>query len=309
MMQGLCHLNLRLALLYMHYYYYYDPGDTITRVSRSSMVALHTLLSCVLHVASCSVRCSSLQSSLIMSIHLFFCLPLFLVPCTYPLYAILRYRLFFIRFSCPKYRSCLFRILSIIPILIFSLLNISSFLILSLLVTPFIFRRHAISNTLRLCFCFSFIVHVSALYSIGAKHQYLIHACFCRLAQFLGVPHLPQRLTSSPRQPHSPFHILIRPLLCADISSQIHKVLRLLQFLPFHLQAKFLVSFSQKLAFCLLYAYLHAHFCSLVRLLSTSSVIPFPVRREERCHPQISNLLSFHLRCQPLRLIYPVPLP
>src|SRR6218665_3567142 len=147
------------------YYYYYGPGDAIARISRSSMVALHTLLSCVLHVASCSVRCSSLQSSLIMSIHLFFCLPLFLVPCTYPLHAILRYRSFFIRFRCPKYRSRLFRILSIIPILIFSLLKISSFLILSLLVTPSIFRRHAISNTLSLCFCFSFIVHVSALYS------------------------------------------------------------------------------------------------------------------------------------------------
>src|SRR6218665_3782141 len=127
------------------------------------MVALHTLLSCVLHVAFCIVRCSSLHSSLIMSIHLFFCLPLCLVPCTYPLYAILGYRSFFIRFRCPKYRSRLFRILSIIPILIFSLLNISSFFILSLLVTPSIFRRHAISNTLS--FCFSFIVHVSALYS------------------------------------------------------------------------------------------------------------------------------------------------
>src|SRR6218665_2304538 len=50
---------------------------------------------------------------------------------------------------------------SIIPIMIFNLLNISSFLILSLLVTPSIFRRHAISNTLSLCFCFSLRVHVS----------------------------------------------------------------------------------------------------------------------------------------------------
>src|SRR6218665_3903267 len=74
-------------------------------------------------------------------------------------------RSFFIRFRCPKYRSRLFHILSIIPILIFSLSNISSFLILSLLVTPSNFRRHAISNTLSFCFCFSFIVHVSALYS------------------------------------------------------------------------------------------------------------------------------------------------
>src|SRR6218665_320033 len=98
-----------------------------------------------------------------MSIHLFFCLPLFLVPCTYPLYAILGYRSFFNRFRCPKYRSRLFHILSIIPILIFSLLDISSFLILSLLVISSIFRRHATVNTLSLCF--SFIVHVSALYS------------------------------------------------------------------------------------------------------------------------------------------------
>src|SRR6218665_2769998 len=125
----------------------------------------HSPVLFVLHVASCSVRRSSLQSSLIMSIHLFFCLPLFLVSCTYPLYAILGYCSFFIRFRCPKYRSRLFRVLSIIPIMIFSLLNISSFLILSLLMTPSIFRRHAISNTLSLCFCFSFIVHVSALYS------------------------------------------------------------------------------------------------------------------------------------------------
>src|SRR6218665_1868222 len=143
--------------------------------------------------------------------------------------------------------------------MIFSLLNISSFLILSLLVNPSIFHRHAISNTLSLCFCFSFIVHVSVLYSRvhmlnTSRPVYLIHACFCDLAQFLGVPHLPRRLPSSPRQPNSPFHILVRPLLCA-ISSQIHKVLHLLQFLSFHLQAKLLVSFSQKLAFCLLYAY------------------------------------------------------
>jgi len=36
-----------------------------------------------------------------------------------------------------------------------SLLNISSFLFLSLLVAPSIFRRHAISNTRSLCFCLS----------------------------------------------------------------------------------------------------------------------------------------------------------
>src|SRR6218665_1706047 len=36
----------------------------------------------VLHVASSSARRSSLQSYFIMSIHRFFCLALFLVPCT-----------------------------------------------------------------------------------------------------------------------------------------------------------------------------------------------------------------------------------
>jgi len=92
------------------------------------------------------------------------------------------------------------------------------------------------------------------------QHLHLIHACLCGLAQFLGVPHLPQRLSSSPRHSNSSFHILARPLLCAGVPSQIHKVLRLLQFLSFHLQAKLLFYLSQKMALCLLYAYLHAHF-------------------------------------------------
>src|SRR6218665_1703946 len=121
---GLC------TYIYYFIYYYYGPGDAIARVSRSSMVALHTLLSCVLHVASCSV---CMQFTAVLSDHVdpsFLCLPLFLVPCIYPLYAIFRYRSFFSRFRCPKYRSLLFRILSTIPILIFSMLNISSFIIL-----------------------------------------------------------------------------------------------------------------------------------------------------------------------------------
>src|SRR6218665_1296883 len=57
--------------------------------------------------------------------------------------------------------SRLFCILSIIPHLMFSLLNIFSFLILSLLVTPSIFRRHAISNALSLCFSLSLRLHMS----------------------------------------------------------------------------------------------------------------------------------------------------
>ena len=60
-------------LLHLH-----GPGDAVPHVSRSSMVALHTLLSHVKCVASCNVIFSSLQSSFIMSIHRFFGLPLFL---------------------------------------------------------------------------------------------------------------------------------------------------------------------------------------------------------------------------------------
>src|ERR1700733_11541426 len=45
------------------------------------------------------------------------------------------------------------------------MLYISSFLILSLLVTPFIFHKHAISKTLSRCFWVSFSVQVSELYS------------------------------------------------------------------------------------------------------------------------------------------------
>ena len=41
--------------------YYYGPGDAIARVSRSSMVALHTLLSCMWPpVVSDAVHCSPL---------------------------------------------------------------------------------------------------------------------------------------------------------------------------------------------------------------------------------------------------------
>src|SRR6218665_2485818 len=66
---------------------------------------------------------------------------------------------------CPKYRSRWLHILSVIPILILCLLNISLFLILFLLMAPSILHRHAISNTLSFYFCFFLIVHISALYS------------------------------------------------------------------------------------------------------------------------------------------------
>jgi len=63
-----------------HYLLLHEPVDAIARVSLSSMVALHALLSRVKCVASCNVIFSSLKSSLIMSIHRFFGLPLFLTP-------------------------------------------------------------------------------------------------------------------------------------------------------------------------------------------------------------------------------------
>src|SRR6218665_1716180 len=152
----------------------------------------------------------------------------------------------------------------------------------------------------------SLSVHVSALYSIGCSTSApRIHGCFCGLAQFLGVPHIPQRQLSSPRQTNSPFHILVRPLLCADLPSQIHKVLRLLQFLSFHLQAKIScfplpkigILFSVCLSSC-------PFFGSPVRLLSASSVIPFPdiIRKSHIFYPFTSDV-------SPLRLIHPMPLP
>jgi len=50
-------LQVKLYSYNVHYkncilfYMYFGPGDAIARISRSSMVALPTLLSCVLHVA------------------------------------------------------------------------------------------------------------------------------------------------------------------------------------------------------------------------------------------------------------------
>ena len=129
------------------------------------------------------------------------------------------YRSFFIR--CPKYRIQPLVSYSsyIIPILIFSLLNISSFLILSLFVTHSIFRRHAIPNTLSLCFCFSLSVHVSALYmysrvlNISTSYTRILWPCN---AQFFGVPCTP---SPAPAKFPSPTHLSFphhcqTPLVC-----------------------------------------------------------------------------------------------
>src|SRR6218665_2628420 len=101
---------------------------------------------------------------------------------------------------------------------------------------------------------------MSQRYTVGCSTP-VPHACV-----FLSPCSVPWSSTSSPATAKFPsptqfsFPHPCQTLLCADIAFQIHKVLRLLQFLPSHLQAKLLVFFSQKLAFCLLYAYLHAHF-------------------------------------------------
>src|SRR6218665_1580002 len=67
-------------------------------------------------------------------------------------------------------------------------MNISSFMILCLLVTlSILFRRHAISNTLSLCFCFSLSVHVSALYSrvLNTSTSYMYMGVFVALLSSL----------------------------------------------------------------------------------------------------------------------------
>jgi len=49
--------NLRTKGLYI-ILLLYGPCDAVARVSRSSMVALHTFLTCVMHVAFCRLFCN-----------------------------------------------------------------------------------------------------------------------------------------------------------------------------------------------------------------------------------------------------------
>jgi len=58
------HVHIQKHTLLLH-----GPGDAVARISSSSMVVLHTLLSRVKCVASCNVIFSSLQSSFIILIH------------------------------------------------------------------------------------------------------------------------------------------------------------------------------------------------------------------------------------------------
>jgi len=176
-------------------------------------------------------------------------------------------------------------------------------------VTSSIFRRHVISNMSchfqSLCFsksqCPRLRIIQYRLLNISTSYTWV----------FLWPCSVPWSSTyspapaKSPRQTNSPFHILIRPLLCADLPSQIHKVLRLLQFLSFHLQAKIScfplpkigILFSVCLSSC-------PFFGSPVRLLSASSVIPFPdiIRKSHIFYPFTSDV-------SPLRLIHPMSLP
>lgn len=68
--QGLLN-KLAQQKCFFHSSLLHGPGDSVTHVSCSSMVALQTLLSCAMHVAYSNVICYSLQSSLIMLIHRF----------------------------------------------------------------------------------------------------------------------------------------------------------------------------------------------------------------------------------------------
>src|SRR6218665_4098495 len=61
----------------VYFFFFYGPGNAVACVSRSFMVALHTLLFCAMHVASLSVTGSSSQSSLIILIHVSFVFPFF----------------------------------------------------------------------------------------------------------------------------------------------------------------------------------------------------------------------------------------
>src|SRR6218665_3646377 len=52
---------------------------------------------------------------------------------------------------------------------------------------------------------------------------------------------VPSPVPCSHYQPNSPFHILVRPLLCINDPSQIHKILSLPQFLSFPPKQNFLL--------------------------------------------------------------------
>ena len=57
-------------------------AQAMTLYAPAAHQTFQTFLSCAMHVAFCSVIWSSLQSSLIVSIHRFFGLPRFLVACS-----------------------------------------------------------------------------------------------------------------------------------------------------------------------------------------------------------------------------------
>ena len=117
------------------------------------------------HTASYVDRPSSAQSVLTSSNHLFFGLPTGLEPWILPNKEMYGSRSAFILQTCPKYdrRRCCTSSTTVLgkPRVIL----MSSFLHLSLLVTPNILLRIVISNTKSLLLSDSFNVHVSELYS------------------------------------------------------------------------------------------------------------------------------------------------
>ena len=141
----------------------YGLCDTEMRLGSSSNIPLQWARSWVVHTASYVDRPSSAQSVLTSSNHLFFDLPTGLEPWILPNKEMYGSRSAFILQTCPKYdkRRCCTSSTTVMgkPRVILK----SSFLHLSLLVTPSILLRIVISNTKSLLLSDSFNVHVSEL--------------------------------------------------------------------------------------------------------------------------------------------------
>ena len=110
-------------------------------------------------------RSTTLPSSWTQSIHRFLGRPLFLVPGSLRSAAHLTNSFSSILFTCPYHLSLLSCIFSLSSVT-FNSCFISSFLILSRLVTPLMARRHLISATSNFFTCSSFTAQVSAPYRI-----------------------------------------------------------------------------------------------------------------------------------------------
>ena len=164
---------------------------------RFRTVLLHVFRSPVSVIASLIVIPISVQSSLMLSTHFFFGLPLDHCPLPYPCSSRIGYRLLFIRATCPTYVN-----LRLCKRCTMSSLTSNSCLMSTLrrrsrLVMPHILLRTDILKTLSFRLCSSFKVHVSALYNTMAwtKVWYsitlvplVISWAFHILSRFLTMP-------------------------------------------------------------------------------------------------------------------------